>query len=386
MFTRVEHPFLDRDADVPEFDHRWTPNRNWRCAPPWSAATCARPATTPATAAARCWSITTTATAGASRRTRCTSATGCVPTTSGYLERNDFNYLRYQGRAPGDGPAAGFVLLRASTGATRFRAATTTTACASPMRGRSTCSATAAMAATSSSKSQASPRPRRPGHARQRRGRRAGQVLPVFRAVHAAQGPLVDVLERALRRRRACRPGLGGAMSLDFNPTYFVNDNLSFYGGETCSRSTTRTGCWCPQGRFPVRGQGGRDLLGSYRRTSCTQRRHAVDHQREAGTADQDGNHRPSTRTRCRAGNWRRTANLRRVPDALNDFSLRNPVSRSATATSFARRCRTCTSPTCAAASGFRDQGQDVGGLLGDAFSLRDDEQLFVKLSYRFEL
>ena len=34
----------------------------------------------------------------------------------------------------------------------------------------------------------------------------------------------------------------------------------------------------------------------------------------------------------------------------------------------------------------FRDQGQDVGGLLGDAFSLRDDEQLFVKLSYRFEL
>ena len=27
----------------------------------------------------------------------------------------------------------------------------------------------------------------------------------------------------------------------------------------------------------------------------------------------------------------------------------------------------------------------DAGGLLGDSFSLRDDEQLLVKLSYRFE-
>ena len=35
---------------------------------------------------------------------------------------------------------------------------------------------------------------------------------------------------------------------------------------------------------------------------------------------------------------------------------------------------------------GFQDDGQGVGGLLGDAFSLRDDEQLFVKLSYRFEI
>ena len=34
----------------------------------------------------------------------------------------------------------------------------------------------------------------------------------------------------------------------------------------------------------------------------------------------------------------------------------------------------------------IQEEGQGVGGLLGDAFSLRDDEQLFVKLSYRFEL
>ena len=35
---------------------------------------------------------------------------------------------------------------------------------------------------------------------------------------------------------------------------------------------------------------------------------------------------------------------------------------------------------------GFNDFAQDVGSLLGDAFSLRVSEQLLVKLSYRFEL
>ena len=35
---------------------------------------------------------------------------------------------------------------------------------------------------------------------------------------------------------------------------------------------------------------------------------------------------------------------------------------------------------------GFDEFSQNVGGLLGDAFHLRDTEQLLVKLSYRFEL
>jgi hypothetical protein len=35
---------------------------------------------------------------------------------------------------------------------------------------------------------------------------------------------------------------------------------------------------------------------------------------------------------------------------------------------------------------GFNDFSQNVGSLFGDAFSLRDSEQLLVKLSYRFEL
>jgi hypothetical protein len=35
---------------------------------------------------------------------------------------------------------------------------------------------------------------------------------------------------------------------------------------------------------------------------------------------------------------------------------------------------------------GFQDLSQDAGSLLGQSFSLRDSEQLLVKLSYRFEL
>ena len=34
----------------------------------------------------------------------------------------------------------------------------------------------------------------------------------------------------------------------------------------------------------------------------------------------------------------------------------------------------------------FNEYSKDVDGLLGDAFSLRDSEQLVVKLAYRFEL
>jgi len=35
---------------------------------------------------------------------------------------------------------------------------------------------------------------------------------------------------------------------------------------------------------------------------------------------------------------------------------------------------------------GFDEFSQGVGGLLGDAFSLRDTEQFLVKLSYRFDI
>ena len=62
--------------------------------------------------------------------------------------------------------------------------------------------------------------------------------------------------------------GLGGpsrgALRFDFNPTYFVNDNLSFYG-ELYAQHNPDWLLWCPVGGGPCAGQGGRDLLGSYR-------------------------------------------------------------------------------------------------------------------------
>ena len=84
---------------------------------------------------------------------------------------------------------------------------------------------------------------------------------------------------------------------------------------------------------------------------------------------------------------WDLAANGRpqRVGDGLNDFSLRN--------LGFQIRYRYELAPLSnlyvayvRGGFGFQDESQAVGGLLGDAFSLRDDEQLFVKLSYRFEI
>ncbi|MFO1475011.1 MAG: hypothetical protein U1F20_11205, partial [Lysobacterales bacterium] len=175
-----------------------------------------------------------------------------------------------------------------------------------------------------------------------------------------------------------------GAMSLDFNPTYFVNDNLSFYG-ELFAQHNPDWLLWCPQGGSPCAGQGGRDLLGSYRANQL---------QLNGGmqwiiSAKQELRIKMETialDAHALQG-WELAANgePRRVPDALNDFSLRN--------LGFQIRYRYELAPLSnlyiayvRGGFGFRDQGQDVGGLLGDAFSLRDDEQLFVKLSYRFEL
>ena len=214
-----------------------------------------------------------------------------------------------------------------------------------------------------------------------------GKFYLVFRAVHAAQGPLVDVLERALRRRKGspARPAARCRWT-STRPTSSATTSAST--AKLFAQLQPGLAAVVPAGRgSPCAGQGGRDLLGSYRAepaaystaacsgSSARSRRLrikmetiALDAQRCRGW-ELAANGEPA----ARAGRAQRLQPAQpRLPDPL-------PLRAS-------RRCRTCTSPTCAAASGFRDQGRDVGGLLGDAFSLRDDEQLFVKLSYRFEL
>ena len=175
-----------------------------------------------------------------------------------------------------------------------------------------------------------------------------------------------------------------GALGFDLQPTYHVNDRLSFYT-ELNALHDRDWLLWCPTGGDPCAGQGGRDLLGSYRANQL---------QLNGGmqwiiSAKQELRIKLETiaiDAHALQG-WTLAANgePQRVADGLNDFSLRN--------LGFQIRYRYELAPLSnlyiayvRGGFGFRDEGQGVGGLLGDAFDLRDDEQLFVKLSYRFEL
>ena len=175
-----------------------------------------------------------------------------------------------------------------------------------------------------------------------------------------------------------------GALSFDFNPTYFVNDDLSFYG-ELFAQHNPDWLLWCPVGGGPCAGQGGRDLLGTYR-ANLLQLNGGMQWNIDAKQELRIKLETIALDAKALQG-WTLAANgePQRVADGLNDFSLRN--------LGFQVRYRYELAPLSnlyiayvRGGFGFRDEGQGAGGLLGDAFSLRDDEQLFVKLSYRFEI
>jgi hypothetical protein len=182
--------------------------------------------------------------------------------------------------------------------------------------------------------------------------------------------------------------GLGGprhgALELDFNPTYFINDNLSVYG-ELFAQHNPDLLLWCPVGGSPCAASGGADLLGSYR-ANLLQVNGGVQ-----WTINSKQELRLKLETialdaRARQA-WQVAPNGRPVAsnDTVSDFSLRN--------LGFQIRYRYELAPLSnlyiayvRGGFGSRDASQDVGSLLGDALSLRDSEQLLVKLSYRFEL
>jgi len=164
-----------------------------------------------------------------------------------------------------------------------------------------------------------------------------------------------------------------GALEIDFNPTYFVNDNLSFYT-ELFAQHNPDWLLW----------QGG-NLVASFRSDML---------QLNGGmqwiiSAKQELRVKLETialNARARQG-WRVAADGTPVAtdEPVSDFNLRN--------LGFQIRYRYELAPLsnlyiAYVRGGFDSQpfAQDVGPLLGDSFSLHDSEQLLVKLSYRFEL
>jgi hypothetical protein len=169
-----------------------------------------------------------------------------------------------------------------------------------------------------------------------------------------------------------------GALEIDFNPTYFFNDNLSLSTDLFAQHNPDWLlwPDWIPQ--------DGR-LLGSFR----------SDWLQLSSTLQWTISSKQELRVKLESialdarlkQAWRVADDGTPVAsdEPIPDFSLRN--------LGFQIRYRYELAPLSnlyiayvRGGFGFNDYSQDVGSLLGDAFSLRDSEQLLVKLSYRFEL
>ncbi len=164
-----------------------------------------------------------------------------------------------------------------------------------------------------------------------------------------------------------------GALAFDLNPTYFVNDNLSFYA-ELYAQHNRDWLLWQHDNLLGTFRSNQLQLNGGVQWTINAKQELRVKletialdaHLRQAWRVAPDGTPVASN-------------------EPVSDFSLRN--------LGFQIRYRYELAPLSnlyiayvRGGFGFNDMSQDVGSLLGDSFSLHDSEQLLVKLSYRFEL
>jgi len=373
MVTRVDRPFFDRVADVYEFDHRWNPNERA--------------------------SVRTTLVASdvdqAGERVRDSGGQVKIDydmgnswrhqlyglhlgdqlqlNDFGFLERNNFNYLRYElGHRITDLPED------SSFSAHDWRYAVA--------RRSNDHGVHIADAASISALSD-----RRDGGNQyfEMVGFTEGHDDRITRGhgVVDVPGKFYLFFERFRPRKghwalygnaRYAAEGLDGpdhgAISFDVNPTYFVNDNLSFYG-ELYAQHNPDWLIWQYD-----------NVLGTFR----------ADQLQLNGGMNWIISARQELRVKLET--IALDARLRQAwavaPDGtpvavddptVTDFSLRN--------LGFQVRYRYELAPLSnlyiayvRGGFGIEDFSQPVGPLLGDAFSLHDSEQLLVKLSYRFEL
>ena len=215
---------------------------------------------------------------------------------------------------------------------------------------------------------------RRSDHARQRRALAAAQLQRSSTTSGRARATGRYEVEARMRTAAASRATARWATAVNFEPTYFVSDAFSVYVGAVCATGS-RTG-W--SGRHD-------NLIGSFDETRAALRRRAqLDHRQQAGAAREAAGDR--ARSAAAPGLSRRSRRQRR----------RRATTRSTTSAcsnlGFQIRYRYELAPlsylyVVYGRGGFDQEPTDGGarGLLRDSFQLRDDEQLLVKLSYRFE-
>ena len=372
MVTRVDRPFLDRQASVYEFDHRWTPNAQLGVRTTLVESDVQQQGATTRDSGGQ---VKLDYDMGDGWRQQAYGlhlGRGLQLNDFGYLERNNFNYVRYEldhrdTSLPAQSSYASHdyrwaASRRASDDGVHIADAVSFDLVSDLRNGGNDFFEVAAFT---------------PGRDDLvTRGNGVVDVPAKFYLYYERFTPRKDRWSLYWHARYAAE-GLDGpdhgAFEIDFNPTYFVNDNLSFYT-ELFAQHNPDWLLW----------QGG-NLLGSFRSNML---------QLNGGmqwiiSSKQELRIKLETialDAHARQG-WRVAPDGTPVPsnDAVEDFSLRN--------LGFQVRYRYELAPLsnlyiAYVRGGFDSQpfAQDVGGLLGDSFSLHDSEQLLVKLSYRFEL
>jgi hypothetical protein len=374
MVTYVDHPFLDRQATVYEFDHRWNPNSRLGVRTTVVGSDVQQPDASARDTGAQ---VQVDYDMGNDWRQQLYAlhlGDELQLNDFGYLERNNFNYLRYQlsnrvSSLPETSAYASHdfryaVSRRANDHGVHIADAWSFDLASDLRDGGNDFFEVAGFT---------------PGHDdRITRGNNILDVPGKFYLFYERFRPRKDRWSWYWHGRYAAE-GLDGpkhgALELDLNPTYFVNDNLSVYA-ELFVQHNPDWLLWRHD-----------NVLGSFRADTL---------QLNGGvqwTISAKQELRVKLETIALDARLRQTWEVQ--PDGtplasqqhpeVTDFSLRN--------LGFQIRYRYELAPLSnlyvayvRGGIGFNDFSQEVGPLLGDSFSLHDSEQLLVKLSYRFEL
>ena len=372
MVTHVERPFLDRDATVYEFDHRWNPDAQLGIRTTLVGSDVSQDGLDTRDSGGQ---VKVDYDMGNGWRQQAYGlhlGRGLQLNDFGYLERNNFNYVRYEiDHRVTNLPAS------SSYASHDFRYAASRRANDSGVHIADAVSFDLVSELRNGGNDFFEVAAFTPGHDDLvTRGNGVLDVPAKFYLFYERFTPRKDRWSRYWHARYAAE-GLDGpahgAMEIDFNPTYFVNDNLSFYV-DLFAQHNPDWLIWQHD-----------NLVASFRADML---------QLNGGmqwiiSAKQELRVKLETialNARARQG-WRVAADGTPVAtdEPVSDFSLRN--------LGFQIRYRYELAPLsnlyiAYVRGGFDSQpfAQDAGPLLGDSFSLHDSEQLLVKLSYRFEL
>jgi hypothetical protein len=374
MVTRVDRPFLDRQATVYEFDHRWNPNARLGFRTTVVGSEVQQPGASASDTGAQ---VQVDYDMGNDWRQQLYAlhlGDELQLNDFGYLERNNFNYLRYQlsnrvSSLPETSAYASHdfryaVSRRANDHGVHIADAWSFDLVSDLRDGGNDFFEIAGFT---------------PGHDdRITRGNNILDVPGKFYLFYERFRPRKDRWSWYWHGRYAAE-GLDGprhgALELDLNPTYFVNDNLSVYAELFLQHNPD----WLVWQHDNVLGSFRADTLqlnGGVQWTISAKQELRVKLEtialdarlRQAWEVQPDG-----------------TPLASQQHPEVTDFSLRN--------LGFQIRYRYELAPLSnlyvayvRGGIGFNDFSQEVGPLLGDSFSLHDSEQLLVKLSYRFEL